>query len=92
MLNILRKRHYVVVEETEVTKVLELINKHCAYSAAKTKLMVGNCGWLCEPTKWFVHFDSTDKEWVRILKELPDSVTVERKRRSKKNNKRNESK
>lgn len=63
------KRHYLIVEETDVTTVLTVINRHQSFFGNNDKL-TGNCGWKNDPTKWYVRFYASDKQWGKIAGEL----------------------
>ena len=63
------KRRYLYVNEADVTTVLSVINKHQGFFSNNNKT-TGNCGWKDEPTKWYVNFYATDKQWGRIASEL----------------------
>ena len=69
ILNILlMKRHYLIVEENDVTKVLDVINRHHTI-LRNEDLFVGYCRWADEPTKWFIHF-TTNSKWDIIRKRI----------------------
>lgn len=63
------KRHYLIVEEADVTTVLTAINRHQGFFSNNDKL-TANCGWKNEPTKWYVRFYASDKQWGKIAMEL----------------------
>ena len=70
ILNILlMKRHYLIVEENDVTKVLDVINRHHTI-LRNEDLFVGYCRWADEPTKWFIHFTTTNSKWDIIRKRI----------------------
>lgn len=64
-----QKRRQLVVEEVDVTTVLTAINRHQGFFSNNNKT-TGNCGWKDAPTKWYVHFYASDREWGKIAKEL----------------------
>lgn len=64
-----QKRRYLIVEESDVTTVLTIINRHQGFFSNNDKL-TGNCGWKNEPSKWYVRFYASDREWGRIAGEL----------------------
>ena len=64
-----QKRRYLVIEEADVTTVLGAINRNQGFFS-KSDVATGNCGWKEEPTKWFVRFYASDKEWGKIAREL----------------------
>ena len=66
------KRHYLVLEETDVVNALDVIMKHQNKSLrvlSKTNMLVGNCGW-ADKTKWFIHFTTSEDRWYDIRREL----------------------
>ena len=63
------KRRYLIVEEIDVTTVLTVINRHQSILGNNEKL-TGNCGWKNDPTKWYVRFYASDKQWGKIAGEL----------------------
>lgn len=63
------KRRRLIVEESDVTTVLTLINRHHGFFS-NTEKTAGNCGWKNEPTKWYVCFYASNREWGRIAGEL----------------------
>lgn len=64
-----QKRRYLIVEESDVTTVLTVINRHQGFFS-KSEKNTGNCGWKDDPSKWYVRFYASDKEWGRIAGEL----------------------
>lgn len=64
-----QKSRKLFVEESDVTTVLEVINRYQGYFSNNYKL-VGSCGWADEPTKWFIGFSTTDKKWGHIAADL----------------------
>ena len=71
------KRRYLIVEEADVTTVLSVIDRHQSLFGNNDKL-TGNCGWKNEPTKWYVRFYASDKQWGKIAGELSSlgNITV----------------
>lgn len=63
------KRRYLITEEADVTTVLTAINRHQSFFGNKDKL-AENCGWKNEPTKWYVCFYASGKQWGKIANEL----------------------
>lgn len=64
------KNREFIVDEKDVTTVLGVMNRHlrCYYS-----LQVGNCGWAGElANKWFIMFDSSDRQYNKIVKSLSE--------------------
>ena len=70
-----RKRHNIIVEEKDVTTVLLVINRHQGYFSDKNKL-VGYCGWEEEPTKWFIRFGASFRDWRHMVRELNEFGTI----------------
>lgn len=62
------KRHYLILEEKDVIKTLDVINRHETVFINQ-KLVVGNCGW-DETTKWFIHFSASESQWESIKDDL----------------------
>lgn len=60
------RRCHLVLEEEDVIRVLNVINKHHRIAP---NMRVQNCGW-ADSNKWFIHFDSTEYKWNRIRFEL----------------------
>lgn len=64
-----QKRRCLIVEESDVTTVLQAVNRHKGLFGSND-IIAGNCGWSKEPTKWYVRFYTSDKQWGRIAGEL----------------------
>lgn len=64
-----QRKQYLIVEEQDVTTVLSVINRHQGLFSNNSK-NTGNCGWKDEPTKWYVRFYASDRQWGRIAGEL----------------------
>lgn len=77
------KRHYLILEEKDVTKTLSVINRQSTLFINQ-KMAVGNCGWADETTKWFIHFDASESQWKKIKTDLKNEgltdILEERKR------------
>lgn len=67
MLN--NKKRELIVEEKDVTTVLEAINRHQGLFSNNNKT-TGNFGLASAPTRWFVRFYASDRQWGRIAEEL----------------------
>lgn len=63
------KKRALIVEEMDVTTVLTAINRYQGFFSNNDKL-TGNCGWKDEPTKWYVRFYASNKQWGKIAGEL----------------------
>ena len=61
----------IIVEDTDVTTVLAAINRHQGFFSNANK-RVGECGWADEPTKWYIHFYASSREWGKIAKDLSE--------------------
>ena len=70
-----QKRHCIIVEEKDVTTVLLAINRNQGFFSNNNKL-VGECGWEEEPSKWFIRFFASSREWGRMAKELNEIGTI----------------
>lgn len=66
MFGLNKKTYSLIMEETNVTTVLGVINQTCKYDAYR----VGSCSWGKEPARWFVMFHATEKQYGAIVKEL----------------------
>jgi hypothetical protein len=64
------------MDEKEVTAVLRIINQNCGIAPK----YAGSCGWADEPTKWFILFHATKKQYYNIVNELANIGKVEIKR------------
>lgn len=68
-----KKRHYLIVEEADVMtvlKVLDEIKRNSSIFSVYMDMEIGSCDWEDEPSKWFVHFDATTKQWRKMLENL----------------------
>ena len=70
-----QKRRYLIVEERDVTTVLMAINNTRGIFSNNDEV-TGNCGWKDEPSKWYVRFYASDKQWGRIAGELSKIGTI----------------
>lgn len=67
LLNHIRvRRHHLILNEEDVIRTLNVINKH---NKIVPEMSVGNCGW-ADRKKWFIHFNVTEKNWEKIVREL----------------------
>lgn len=82
MFSIFKARRYLIVEEKDVTAVLTVINRQYRFYNSQG-LVVGNCGWADEPTKWFIHFDATSKQYDNILKDIIEQGALKVSKRPK---------
>ena len=64
-----QKRRKLIVDEADVTTVLTTINRHQGFFSNNNKT-TGNCGWKNDPSKWYVHFYASDRQWGKIAGEL----------------------
>ena len=60
------ENHELLIDVTDVSKTLEIVNKHID----PRKVVTANCGWGKAPHCWFVHFRCNDDKWYDILREL----------------------
>ena len=65
------KRHELIVEEKDVTTVIKVINEQYWFFSNTLK-RVGACGWSDEPTKWYVEFYASAREFRRAMKNLSE--------------------
>lgn len=63
------KMHDLILEDNEVLETLCVVNAYQKWYIDQ-KLAVGNCGWENEPTKWYVNFNATSKQWKHIVNDL----------------------
>lgn len=68
MLNIFKKQREFIVEEKDVTTVLNVVNREMWTFDYR----IGNCGWADETTKWFIIFDMNDKHYGNVINDLND--------------------
>ena len=65
--NLITERHRLIVEECDVIRVLRTIN---AQHKSVPEMKVGSCGWVDDPSKWFIFFTTTRAKWDKLVKEL----------------------
>ena len=82
MFNIFKGRRHLIVDEENLTTLLEVLNRR-SNIFTDYNLSVGNCGWSDDPNKWFIYFDSSDKGYDDILKDLLEIGSISVKRRSR---------
>lgn len=70
-----QRRRYLVMEEYNVTTVLKVINQHQGFFSNNNKL-VENCGRGGDPSKWFIRFYASEREWGRISVDLSKLGTI----------------
>ena len=58
-----------ILEEKEVTTVIEVINSNYKIPS---RVLVGNCRWADDPTKWFIIFNANDKIYGKVVKSLKE--------------------
>lgn len=63
------KRRYLVVDECDVMNVLRCVNFINGESKIliMNKMEIGNCGWVDEPDKWFIHYNASNKQWHKLI-------------------------
>lgn len=64
---ILTRRCHLIVEEEDMIRALNVINKH---HRVAPDMRVGNCGWADDTKKWFIHFTTTEYKWNLIRNDL----------------------
>lgn len=64
-----KKRRHLIVEEEDVMVTLKVFDEanHKNKVSYLMNMEIGNCGWLDEPTKWYIFFDATNKKWKSII-------------------------
>ncbi len=66
MISIFKRRRHFIVEENDVTTILNIVNRQSIFS-----YNIGNCDWDEElSTKWFITYHCTDKRYGKIVKDL----------------------
>lgn len=75
MFGFFKARRYFIVEEKNVTAILTVINRYYRFYVSQN-LAIGNCGWADEPTKWFIHFDASNKQYDNILKDILEKGSI----------------
>lgn len=68
-------RHYLILDESDVIETLKIINAHKVFYANQ-KLKVGINKKSLNDKEWFIHFNSTDDKWMRIVTDLKDRKSV----------------
>ena len=70
-----KKTYTFIMDETEVTTVLMILNRNCRDRAYR----VGSCSWVDIRDDWFAMFHATEKEYGNIMRELMKigSVNIE---------------
>ena len=63
----MKKREFLI-NEKDVTEVISIINKNSI--AFFMGMQAGNCGWALAPECWYIRFPATNKQYVKILKEI----------------------
>lgn len=68
------KRRSIVIEHDDVMSFLEVLTaiKHNSRFHRLMSMETGNCGWADYPTKWFVRFDATGKQWDELVANLDE--------------------
>ena len=72
--NIVQKRRYTVVEESDVMTVLKVLHniKRKSRFHLLMEMEIGNCGWANKPEAWFIHFGSTTGQWRKFITTLEE--------------------
>ena len=76
MWDIFRRRRTIIMEEKDVSKVLSIVNKYVKITFDQG-IVINNCGWEDDPTKWFMLLYSTNGQWNSISEELRHIESVE---------------
>lgn len=61
------KTYTLFTDEKNITTVLDVVNRHCRITSNRR---AGNCHWAGDPTRWFVMFNTNDKRYAEIIKDL----------------------
>lgn len=75
MFDFFKRRHYFIAEERDVTTVISIINRHCRWHFGQN-LAVGNCRWANDPTKWYIHFDASSRQYDEIIKDWAEKGNI----------------
>lgn len=65
--NFVVERHHILVEEADLVRALYVINNHHIFTP---DMKAGNCRWVDDPGKCFIHFTTTRAKWAAIRLEL----------------------
>lgn len=76
MFDIFKRRRTIIMDEQDVTRVLNIINKYIIVTCDQG-LFVQECGWNELPEKWFILFYSTKKQWESISQEIKKIPSVD---------------
>lgn len=69
MLNFIKKSQAFILEEKDVTTVLDLVN----HTKHTSRVYAGNCGWGGgQESKWFIMFHATEKGYGKIVREMSE--------------------
>lgn len=66
------KRHYLIADQWDVLNILNVFDTHRAWYINEN-LHVGQCGWIKDESKWFVHFTVSEEQWTSIVNDLNEA-------------------
>ena len=77
------ERRKLIVDYCNVMLVAQAISmaKYNGRKSAFTNVRFGQCGWPNDPSKWYIHFDMTNKQWrkfIDILERSEHSIVLTR--------------
>lgn len=70
---LLKRRHEIVLDEKDVTRAIQAIGKSIGI---RNEVAIGNCCWANEPSKWFIHFTLSNKDWKSAVLKLQEIESV----------------
>lgn len=71
-MSLFKKDRILIVEKKDVTTVLSVINRR----RIESDYNIGKCGWANAPSKWFVKFYASNREWESIANDLLKNGTI----------------
>ena len=69
MFDIFKKKRKIIVDETDVTKVLFVINSYLDVTYDQG-IIVDWCAWDDRPDKWFILLWTNNKDWASIVEDI----------------------
>lgn len=69
MFDIFKKKRTIIVDETDVTKVLFVVNSHLDITYDQG-IIVDWCAWDDRPDKWFILLWTNNKDWASIVEDI----------------------
>lgn len=70
--SLVRKGRRLIVDKEDTMLVLEVLDG--IHSKARfgicMSMEIGSCGWIKEPSKWYIMFNCSDRHWRTIIGNL----------------------